>query len=848
MPLGRWNDIARLEPEVYAVTTDRHERLRTLFDEACEVPVDERAALIAERCGEDEALAAELRRLLAHDEGPLGILEAAPEIEVDSGPSVDEVAVERVEVPGYTIERKLGQGGFGVVYEAQQLRPVRRSVALKLIQHGFTSSLTKQRFAIECDALARLNHPFIARVFDAGSTPSGHLFCTMELVDGLSICDYANEHGLTATERIELILGVCDAIQHAHQRGILHRDLKPSNILVTEVDGNPVPKIIDFGIAKIRDDDDAQAHQLTMSGEFVGTPVYMSPEQADPAHGGLDTRSDVYSIAVVLYELLTGSPPLQSNRSERPSLEAVLRTLREDDAPLASKRLRDLAEEGERHAARCATRGDALSRFLVGDLDRILAMALEKDRSRRYESPQQFGADLQRFLNNEAVLAQSPTTSYLLRKFARRHRGKLTVGAVTLALLVLGIIGTSIGMANALDAQAKEAEQRRIAELEARTSGEINAFLNEDLFASVSPEGLGIDVTMREVLDTASAKIGERFVGIPEVEVALRTTLGATYRALGDNAQALQHLAKACALVQQHLEADDVRSIRARREHGATLYTAGRYEEAATTLRDVLHRSQQVLGADHQDTIAAAFHLASAYAEDPDQSKARALVEEWLPVSCSALGTEHLLSLQFSFGQAHILLAEGDPVAALAVFEKTMREARTSLGVTHRLTLMLTNEIARTKIQLGKSGEAEGLLRDAWVEAIDRLGRGHPTTLNLATSLLRCLVGDPDRKGEARLLLDELVEGWSKALRADHPTALSFWELAGSMYENLGEQKLAHSMLEKIASNATGVPPTVHMRVLAKLAAIAERVGDQDAALAWKARLDEITARTTGKR
>ncbi len=803
-----------------------YKRLRSLFDEASSLPSEERESFLAGRCGEDLALQDQLRRMLAHDEAPRSMLTALPVMESDE----EELAPGAIAVPGYAIRRVIGEGGFGVVYEAEQTQPVHRIVALKLIKHGSFSATGKSRFTIECEALARLDHPSIARVYDAGTTPTGHLFCAMEFIDGTSIVAFANEHRLTAVQRIEMMITVCEAAQHAHQRGILHRDLKPSNILVTRVDGRAIPKIIDFGIAKVRDEHGQGGGGPTLSGEFVGTPIYMSPEQADPARSEFDTRSDVYSLAVVLYELLTGTTPLQATRMAHLGLEGMLRSLRQDDVPLASARLRDLGADAERHAQRCSSKRETLLRLLQGDLDRVLAMALEKDRARRYESPQQFGADLARWLRNDAVIAQSPTTTYLLRKFARRHRGKLAVGASALVLLVGGVVGTTIGLMRARE--------------EAWTSGANESYLNNDLLASVSPEGMGTaDVTLLEILDNASRRLDGRFDERPIVEIALRTTLGSNYRSLGRSEPCQHHIEKACLLAKQHLDPDDPRRLRALRELGAARYIAGRYAEAEPLLREALDRSVRVLGEENEESIAAAFHLASVYGEHPDQQQARALVDHWLPISRARLGEAHPQTIQFSFGLGHILVANGEVDAALELFENTLGRARAELGATDRLTLLLTLEVARLKMARGAKAEAEQILRKAAAESTVRLGTRHPTTLNIRTQLWGLLQEDAKDLVEADRLLDELLDLWQKELPVGHPTLTTFLRDAGVHMASRGPEEQVRGLLEKLVIALADSPSAILLRALENLAVLAERRGASAEAQTWRERRAQVAAR-----
>ncbi|MFO0954678.1 MAG: protein kinase [Isosphaeraceae bacterium] len=323
----------------------------------------------------------------------------------------------------YTLLEVLGEGGMGTVYRADQTAPVRRPVALKLIKVGMDSRAVLARFDAERQALALMDHPNIARIYDGGVTPAGQPFFVMELVRGVPLTDYCDRKRLTVKNRLELFVSVCQAVQHAHQKGIIHRDLKPGNVLVTEVDGRPTPKVIDFGVAKATEQNLTDM-SLSDTGAIVGTPTYMSPEQADPSSMDIDTRTDVYALGVILYELLAGSPPLDARDFRRGAVLEMLRMVREVDPPRPSTKL-STAEALPNIAANRSTEPARLAKLLQGELDWVVMKALEKDRARRYDTANGFARDIQRFLNDEVVEARPPSRVYRLKKFVRRNRAQV---------------------------------------------------------------------------------------------------------------------------------------------------------------------------------------------------------------------------------------------------------------------------------------------------------------------------------------------------------------------------------------------------------------------------------------
>ncbi|MCB9882145.1 MAG: protein kinase [Planctomycetes bacterium] len=440
---------------------DTWERAKNLFHDLLEFPTEERRERLVDLCPDDGAVRAEVLELLeGHEE--VGPEEPSPE-RPNEGPGT--------RIGRYKLLEPIGEGGFGLVYMAEQLEPLRRKVALKVIKLGMDTKQVIARFEAERQALAVLEHPNIARVYDAGSTEQGRPYFVMELVRGIPITEYCDRASLSTRDRLALFVPVCQAIQHAHHKGIIHRDLKPSNVLVTLHDGRPVPKVIDFGIAKATH---ARLTEKTLFTEFrqvIGTPEYMAPEQAEMSGLDVDTRADVYSLGVLLYELLTGTKPFCRNDLFAQGYEAMLRIIREVDPPRPSTRVSTLGLEATTIAQQRNTQASRLGHLLRGDLDWIVMKALEKDRRRRYETADEFARDVERHLQNEPVLAGPPGTGYRLRKFAIRHKLTFTVGTLVLVGLVTGLAVASHGWnaaRTARDAEAaartSEREQRMAAE------------------------------------------------------------------------------------------------------------------------------------------------------------------------------------------------------------------------------------------------------------------------------------------------------------------------------------------------------------------------------------------------
>ncbi|MEQ8763127.1 MAG: serine/threonine-protein kinase [Planctomycetota bacterium] len=522
----------------------RLNEIEALFHDARSRPPEERAAFLESACGDDTELRAEVESLLAHGEDgpvePSAAKRALPQLAEGPGTVIG----------SYKLLQQVGEGGFGVVYMAEQRRPVRRRVALKIIKLGMDTQQVIARFEAERQALALMDHPNIAKVFDAGATETGRPYFVMELVRGVPITEYCDQASLQTEERLRLFILVCRAVQHAHLKGIVHRDLKPSNILVTLHDGVPVPKVIDFGIAKATNQELTEKTVFTAFRQFIGTPEYMSPEQAEMSGLDIDTRADVYSLGVLLYELLTGTTPVDPERLRRAGYEEMQRILREEEPVRPSTRVSTLGAEASAVARHRRDAPDRLSKRLRGDLDWILLKALEKDRTRRYESASAFALDIDRHLNDEPVQASPPRRTYLMRKFVRRHRGAVLAVSGLMIALGIGVAGTVWGWLEAWQALDLAQQSRRAAEASAdqaiRESARQRALaeLLEDLLLSSTPWRVRGAASARvvDLLDVAAEELQSQALSTqPVLKASLAQIVGDAYLARDQWEPALAH-------------------------------------------------------------------------------------------------------------------------------------------------------------------------------------------------------------------------------------------------------------------------------------------------------------------
>ena len=695
----------------------------------------------------------------------------------------------------YRLLRKLGEGGMGEVWLAEQKEPVARRVALKLVKAGMSTREVISRFESERQALALMDHPAIARVLDAGSTPQGVPYFVMEYVPGVPITDYCDHHRLSTRHRLDLFVHVCEGVQHAHQKAIIHRDLKPSNILVTEVDGHPAPKIIDFGVAKALGRSLTAETLFTRAGSLVGTPEYMSPEQALSSGEDIDTRSDVYSLGIIFYELLAGAPPIELRKV---AFDEFLRRLREQDPPKPSTKLRTQDPATSTEVARNRqSEPPTLLRQIRGDLDSIALKALEKDRSRRYGSPSDFAADIGRYLRNEAVLAVPPSVAYRARKFARRYRAAL----ITAAAFVLVLIAAA---AISIWQSIRATKQRNRADAEAAVAEAISNFLRNDVLAQAGARSQAEartkpdpDLKVRTALDRAAVRIGGKFAGEPEVEAAIRDTMGQTYDDLGLYPEAREQLERALDLQRRALGAKNPETLKTMSHLGAIATLQGRDPEAEVLLNQALPVQRRVLGPEHPDTLYSMNNLANVYEEEGKYAQAEALYSQNLEIARRALGPEHRYTLGYMGNVASVYRHEGKYAQAEALYSQALEIQRRVLGPEHPDTLLFMNNLAFTYQNEGKHAEAEALDSQALEIARRALGPEHRYTLGYMGNLAS-VYRDEGKYAQAEALDSQALKIQRRVLGPEDRDTLWSTNNLASDYEDEGK----HAEAEALRSQA----------------------------------------------
>jgi eukaryotic-like serine/threonine-protein kinase len=687
----------------------------------------------------------------------------------------------------YHLLQRIGEGGMGEVWLAEQKQPVRRRIAVKLIKAGMDTREVVARFESERQALALMDHPAIAKVLDAGSTPQGAPYFVMEYVAGVPITAYCDNHRLNTRERLELFMHVCEGVQHAHQKAIIHRDLKPSNILVTEVDGHPAPKIIDFGVAKALTQKLTADTMFTRVGALVGTPEYMSPEQALSSGEDIDTRTDVYSLGIVFYELLAGALPIELRKI---AFDEFLRRLREDEPAKPSNKIRtqDLATSTDL-AHKRQTEPPALAKQMRGDLDSIALKALEKDRSRRYGSPSDFAADIARYLKSEPVLAVPPSVAYRARKFARRYRGALaTACAFALVLALAAVISI---------------RQSIRANREAAVAQAVNDFLQNDVLAQASAATQSgpsakpdPDLKVRTALDRAAVRIAGKFDKQPEVEASIRDTIGQTYMDLGLYPEARKQLERALELRRKVLGAEHPQTLITARRLGYVAEDQGKYPESEAILSKTVEVQRRVLGPEHPDTLDTINTLGNLYKDQGKYAQAEALHSQVLEIRRRTLGPEHPNTLKSMNNLANAYNGLGKYAQAEALYSQTVEIDRRVLGPEHPNTLQHMSNLADAYYHQGKYAQAEALDREVLEIRRRVLGPEHPDTL-MSMANLAATYWDPDKYAQAEALDREVLQVRRRVLGTEHPDTLASANNLGFDYYLEGKYAQAEALFSQ---------------------------------------------------
>lgn len=677
-----------------------------------------------------------------------------PESRLETGAVPKSTTTARLIGPYYLLE-SIGEGGMGEVWLAEQKEPVRRRVAIKLIKAGMDTREVVARFESERQALALMDHPAIAKVFDAGSTTEGRPYFVMEYVAGTPITTYCDRHKLTTRQRLELFIQVCDGVQHAHQKAIIHRDLKPSNILVSEVDGKPTPRIIDFGLAKATSRPLTDASIYTQVGAVLGTLDYMSPEQADSGGEDIDTRSDVYSLGVVLYQLLVGALPLDLKKLAH---EEMLRRLREQDVPRPSSRILARGRDSAITALNRGTDPPSLMRQLRGDPDAVALKALEKDRKRRYGSPSELAEDIGRYLRDEPVAAHAPSAGYRARKYIRRHRLGVALSAATVLLLAGAAITEAVQL-------RRITQERNRATRERDRANRIADFM-VGIFGAAHPYATpGHIVTAREILDNGAKEIGSDMSNDPELQAKMMHAMGASYNGLGEYSRAQSELEGALKIRQLVLGPEARDTAHSMFLLACTLAFEGNEAEAEKLLRRTLDIQRRILGPDDPETLTTVSELAASLKLQYHSSEAEKLYREAYNSQRRIDGPESGNTLYSMSALGSTLGDEG----RYADGEKLLREAldidRRVFGEDDWNTMFTMACLSYLLRQDGRYEDAEKLNRENL--AIHRRVLG-PEHLHTAESIedLAVTLSYEGRYDEAQRLFREAVQTVRKANEA----------------------------------------------------------------------------------
>jgi eukaryotic-like serine/threonine-protein kinase len=690
----------------------------------------------------------------------------------------------------YKLLQQIGEGGCGVVFMAEQEEPVRRRVALKIIKPGMDTKSVIARFEAERQTLALMDHPNIAKIFDAGATESGRPYFVMELVRGIKITEYCDKHSLTTRERLKLFAQVCQAVQHAHQKGVIHRDIKPSNILVTESEqGDALPVVIDFGIAKATTNQQLTDKTLFTAFEMlIGTPAYMSPEQAALTSVDVDTRTDIYSLGVLLYELLVGSTPFDTGDLLKAGLDEIRRVIREQEPVRPSTRLSKLTDADLTSVARRRhSEPPALIRAVHGDLDWIVMKALEKDRTRRYPTANGLALDIQRFLADETVSARPPSKLYKLQKAVLRNKLLFTGLGIIAGLLVVSLIVVSAAL-------TKERGSRREAEAASVKSQQVTKFL-EDMLNGVGPSvARGRDTVMlREILDETAERVGKEMTNQPEVEAELCNIIASLYGEIRNTPKGEEMARRALAIRRERFGADSLEVAESLNLLGMLQMVQRKVPEAERAHSEALAIRRRRLGDENADTATSLDALAEVYRDQRRLSEAEAMAREGLRIRKQLFGNQHV-NVADSLRNLCMIQGYGDQWAEA---EKTARDVleirRKLLGDDDLGVASALEDRAWTLNALEKFEEAQKLHTEALMIRQKLLGDAHPEVTRNLNSLGQ-LLGNRGDLQSADAVLKAVLALQRKLLGDDSAATLETFSSLAKVLQREGKRSEAESL------------------------------------------------------
>lgn len=743
-----------------------------------------------------------------------------------SHPSVGVIAGTQID-GRYLLTRKVGEGGMGEVWAADQISPVKRTVAIKLIKTGMDSRAVISRFEQERQALALMDHPNIAQVFDAGVTDRGQPYFVMEFVNGLALGSFCDERRLTPNERLELFVPICQAVQHAHQKGIVHRDLKPTNILVSMIDDRPVPMVIDFGVAKATGPKLTEESIVTQLGTMVGTLAYMSPEQAGLAENDIDTRADIYSLGVILYELLTGLRPIDCKRLASDGLAEMVRVIQEEEPSRPSTKL-----SSNNHlpaiAAQRSVDPRKLPAMLKGELDWLVMKCLDKQRERRYGTANALARDIQRYLLDEPIEARPPSASYRFSKFVHRNKGLVIASGLIGLLLVGGIVGTGFGLFRAESARRKavraeasateRAESERRAKLEATRQSAIaqanaenekraNAQAQKRLrqveksneilasvFDSLQPSEIAesnrpLQAVLVEKLNLAVQQLEGESIGDPLVVAQMQMQLGRSLLVLSEPAQARELFEKAQKTRLDLLGPHDPKTFACDHNLAMAILTLGDIQQAIQMLEETLELQLSILGESHVGIPASKNNLAQAYIENSQPKKALPLMKDVVARQSEFHGKYHPETLRSVSILAEVYDAIGQSSRAMGLHKKNLDALTTALGPNHPTTLLGMLDLASSYQEVGKAQEALAMFESCYQRMKETLGHDHATTI-LAMGRLASLYKEMGHE-RALPLLEETYQRSKDKFGSEHQDTLMSMSNLASGYQAVGQKKQA---------------------------------------------------------